>query len=587
MSRAVGVIDAGRSIAARGAQAMAMQRQARQVGGCERPVRVAGRGRQVDIETGEITGSWSTEDLPDGVLHVRCKDRRASRCKPCSLLYQDDAYQLTRAGLAGGKGVPESVQAHPAVFVTLTAPSFGLVHTRTLGRDGRAVPCRARRDQQHETCVHGRPVACTRRHRDDDPALGTPLCAECFDYGGAIAWNHHASELWRRTTIRVYRELAALLRRSESTVKREVRLSYVKVAEWQRRGLIHFHAAARLDAKPQDDGDPEHAPPPEGYTLDVLDAAIRAAVAHVTVPYPRALQDLCRGGRGSQGLASDAGGCAAGTLDGTGHHISSAEEPRQRFVPRRPCTDEPLPGDLRLPNVDPRPRTHEARWGRQVDVRPIHPTHLVAIEDQLRVTDHDQQGLSRGQIAGYLAKYATKDTEVLAQLRPNLDIYALATLRMPEHVRRLTVCAWLQGRAWHVRDERHLRARRWVHQFGYGGHYLTKSRRYSTTFTRLRQARRDWHLTRRRAARAREAERRIAKLAHTEPAEHVQADDHADSAADPERFVLAVRWRLDGIGWRTVGDAFLAQTARQQALNARDEARAQRAAERALEPWID
>jgi hypothetical protein len=126
-----------------------------------------------------------------------------------------------------------------------------------------------------------------------------------------------------------------------------------------------------------------------------------------------------------------------------------------------------------------------------------------------------------------------------------------------------------------------------VHQFGYGGHYLTKSRRYSTTFGKLRQARRDWHLSRQRAARAREAERRITKLAHAEPVEHVQGDDHTDSAADPERFVLAVQWRLDGIGWRTVGDALLAQTARQQALNAREEARVRRAAERALEPWID
>jgi hypothetical protein len=81
-------------------------------------------------------------------------------------------------------------------------------------------------------------------------ALGTPLCADCFDYGGAVVWNHHASDLWRRTSIRVYRELAATLGRSESTVKRQVRLSYVKVAEGQRRGLIHFHAAVRLDAKP-------------------------------------------------------------------------------------------------------------------------------------------------------------------------------------------------------------------------------------------------------------------------------------------------------------------------------------------------
>jgi hypothetical protein len=553
------------------------------------------------------------------------------------------------------------------VFVTLTAPSFGHVHTRAVGKDGRALHCRARRDQADKTCAHGRPVTCTRRHRPDDPALGTPLCPRCFDYGGAVAWNHHASELWRRTTIRVYRELGHLLRRSEATVKRQVRLSYVKVAEWQRRGLIHFHAAIRLDARPEGPDDPEHAPPSDGYTLDVLDAAIRAAVAYASVPYSSALScerarstdhsrafhstiatsnpprshlsgpsmdtatctdsrnhktngiatstsshmaDLidattghphaCSatpdddhstwrgGGRGGQGLASDEGGCAAGTLDGTDRHIGSDREPRQRFAPRRPANSERLFGDLALPHVDPRPRTAVARWGDQIDIRPIEPTHLVAIEDQLRATDRDApKGLSRGQIAGYLAKYATKDTEVLAQLRPNLDIYALATLRMPPHVRRLAVCAWLQARAWHVRDERHLRARRWVHQFGYGGHYLTKSRRYSTTFGKLRQARRDWHLTRQRAARARDAERRITSLAHREPIEHVSTDDHTDSHADPDQFVLAVQWRLDGIGWRTVGDALLAQTARRQALNARDEARAQRAAERELEPWID
>jgi hypothetical protein len=53
--------------------------------------------------------------------------------------------------------------------------------------------------------------------------------------------------------------------------------------------LIHFHAAVHLDAKPQADGDREHAPPPDGYTLDVLDAAIRAAVCCVEVPLPAEL----------------------------------------------------------------------------------------------------------------------------------------------------------------------------------------------------------------------------------------------------------------------------------------------------------
>src|SRR5205809_808741 len=34
-----------------------------------------------------------------------------------------------------------------------------------------------------------------------------------------------------------------------------------------------------------------------------------------------------------------------------------------------------------------------------------------------------------------------------------------------------------------------LRLRRWAHQLGFGGHWSSKSRRYSTTFTALRKAR--------------------------------------------------------------------------------------------------
>ncbi|WP_313949493.1 replication initiator, partial [Frankia sp. AvcI1] len=36
---------------------------------------------------------------------------------------------------------------------------------------------------------------------------------------------------------------------------------------------------------------------------------------------------------------------------------------------------------------------------------------------------------------------------------------------------------------------------RWSHQWGFGGHWLTKARRYSTTFTVLRDGRRVWART--------------------------------------------------------------------------------------------
>ena len=71
----------------------------------------------------------------------------------------------------------------------VTAAGIGWA-TRTVGKDGRALPCRARRDQTGQTCDHGQSMTCTRRHRDNDPALGTPLCHRCFDYGGAVAWTH-------------------------------------------------------------------------------------------------------------------------------------------------------------------------------------------------------------------------------------------------------------------------------------------------------------------------------------------------------------------------------------------------------------
>ena len=56
--------------------------------------------------------------------------------------------QLVYAGLAGGrKRVPASVAEHPQVFATLTAPSFGPVHTAATTRG----PCRCGKRHRHDT----------------------------------------------------------------------------------------------------------------------------------------------------------------------------------------------------------------------------------------------------------------------------------------------------------------------------------------------------------------------------------------------------------------------------------------------------
>ena len=180
--------------------------QPRHAGGCMQPVLLRGRVDHIDGATGELLHRYSTVHEPGGLLPVACKTRRASRCLPCAEVYRADTYQLIRAGLTGGKGVPATVATHPCVFLTLTAPSFGAVHTRR-ERNGRELACRPRRSGR--TCPHGRSLSCTERHTRDDSRLGKPLCPDCYDYTGSVLFNGHAPELWRRFTITLRRTLAA------------------------------------------------------------------------------------------------------------------------------------------------------------------------------------------------------------------------------------------------------------------------------------------------------------------------------------------------------------------------------------------
>jgi len=244
-------------------------------GGCVRPIRLRGTISDIDPATGEILSVLDTEDRPDKVIYLPCGDRRVSVCPPCAETYRADTYQLIRAGLAGGKGVPESVAIHPCVFATFTAPSFGPVHTRVVTPGGKVARCRPRRKASF--CPHGRRISCGQRHNDNDACLGRPLCPDCYDYDAAAVWNVHASELWRRTTIAIRRRLAKLAKTHDVPVPR---LSYAKAAEFQRRGQVHFHAIFRLDG--HDPVHPERViPPPPIFTADVVADLIQAAAAAV------------------------------------------------------------------------------------------------------------------------------------------------------------------------------------------------------------------------------------------------------------------------------------------------------------------
>jgi hypothetical protein len=90
-------------------------------------------------------------------------------------------------------------------------------------------------------------------------------------------------------------------------------------------------------------------------------------------------------------------------------------------------------------------------------------------------------------VANYIAKYATKTLTVPGvpdtRIRTVLDIQSL---RCPAHYRAMITAAWQLGSRRVTGDPRF---RQWAHMLGYGGHFLTKSRRYSVTLGQLRQAR--------------------------------------------------------------------------------------------------
>jgi hypothetical protein len=432
---------------------------------CANPIRLVGQIVTLNSSTGQLLSMMDTADLPDGAIYKPCGNRRATTCPGCAQTYQRDAYQLLRAGLVGGKGVPDTVAGHPAVFVTLTAPGFGAVHTRTVTKhtctnrkrcDCRPQPCHARRDAP--TCEHGQPAYCFARHELGDPRLGQPLCVECYDHPHHVVWNHQAGELWRRTRIAIERHIRRTAR-TRGIPPKTVRLSYGKVAEMQRRGVVHYHAVIRLDGADPFDPTLVLPPPAELVVGDLVDAVEHAAriTAYTTDPHP----------------------------------TRSAGWP--------------------------------VRWGEQLDIRIINLGADDAITDSA--------------VAGYLAKYATKSTEATGHLSRRLTDETISVHADPDgsHVERLVDACWMLGRP---RDWRGLR--RWAHMLGFGGHFLTKSRRYSVTFRILRD------------------QRIIYRRTQPPP-----GDDPRPPEDDTTLVINFLNYA--GAGWHTTGDALLANSAADRA----------------------
>jgi hypothetical protein len=364
----------------------AATKTARLAGACVNPIRLRGYYQRIAADTGEVLATIGSPEAGDGTLVVSCKDRRENHCPRCARLYQQDAYQLIAAGLRGGKNIPTTVGSHPAVMLTLTAPSFGAVH-RISG--------------------HGRPCRCGRRHGEQEVLLGTAIDPDSYRYVDQVIWNHYAPELWRRTARAIRRRLAQALGTHRSRLSEVAHVRFAKVAEFQRRGVVHYHAIIRIDGPEGVD-----TPPPVSCTMQLLERIVQAATDTATVVPP-----------------------------------------------------QPISRELGL-------TTRAAiRWGNQREV--------VSLDQQTSTA-----------AAGYIAKYATKATEAATDgtpVKPIRSPMQLKDLSLKSHARALVTASWHTGQRTGIES-----FKRWAHQFGYGGHTLTKSRQYSVTFAALRAARLEW-----------------------------------------------------------------------------------------------
>lgn len=139
--------------------------------------------------------------------------------------------------------------------------------------------------------------------------LGEPVCPDCYDYRSQVVWQWFAPDLWRRFTIALRRAVAHHLAVPATRLVEVATVQYAKVAEFQRRGAVHFHALVRLDGPRTPDG---FASAPARMTADDLAQLITEAAHQVRLLAPAVdAGDTPR--RSPSGRSSTSGSLAATT----------------------------------------------------------------------------------------------------------------------------------------------------------------------------------------------------------------------------------------------------------------------------------
>jgi hypothetical protein len=232
--------------------------------------------------------------------------------------------------------------------------------------------------------------------------------------------------------------------------------------------------------------------------------------------------------------------------------------------PDDPTTILPPPAGITVADLDEAVRHVANLIGYTTDPHPEHPAGWPIVwGDQLDIrviTLTGDGNLTDAMVAGYLAKYSTKGTEITGHTSRRLDDASIRLYADPAgtHTERLVQAAWDLGEHWES-------LRRWAHMLGFGGHFLTKARRYSITFRALRDA------------------RVIYRRTQTGGPDYDDQRFQRQDDLDTQTTLIVGRLIYAGTGWKTTGDALLANTAANQARTRQQAGREELNAAHALE----
>jgi hypothetical protein len=261
-----------------------------------------------------------------------------------------------------------------------------------------------------------------------------------------------------------------------------VRVSYVKVAEYQHRGLVHLHAVIRLDRRMPKYRADEVRAPDRRFTAQLLEDAIRATAAAVGVHVP---DELGAGTIGwgkqldAQQLTNDAeerrrhagylakystksteqaGGLLHPISRSEVEHVHVREHVRRylrtAFTLHDQATDVINPDDPAERLTGSRPAPATSQYPNELTLRA-----LLAMSTDERITVRLHDGTEHvGRITRRTADGVVLDTGPQIALA---DVRAI-TAAAPQPAKR---------------DPRDRRLAACAHTFGYRGHCLTKSRR--------------------------------------------------------------------------------------------------------------